>query len=436
MADPTRTELETQLKNLSRGWEQTRLFGEENSDVGPPIVTNLIALLDTITQNAEGDNAGSMVAAATALRRSLAAVLQGWAAPLDIHLLDWGKFLNTPERDPQAILTEMFRDFDTNTRTVLSRDFTYGAITPDGGNVGNATIVRLTVDEFGYDIENVTAEIKTMTVIRDQTSGAQKNREVYRFEGQTASPDDLESIGSGAVAEFTSIDPPLDSLLLNAGFDGIAGTEALPTDIPGWVSNVAVIGDGTDYEFIPSTGSPGIYLPKPTDASVRRSLKIKLARILTQKLSARRTQLASAGALFLRLPYHENGNATGTLEITLGGAPPATVTLVAGAAWKLLTLPLDINSWYANFTEDDLDIKIDFQRTLGELSIDDVFFVGLRAFDGGIPYLAVPGRTPAILDDKHTATDTAVESIIQRSVYRLKGRYLPHSLTPTIAEPV
>jgi hypothetical protein len=427
MATPTRAELEVQLQNIVNILEEGRKFSEVNTGGG---LNNFVAMADALTQSMEGDNASGVLAGMESVRASLSSYLTGGTQMLDPHLADWARFLGITSTDSQSILTELYDDFISAPASVATRAFTFGTPTPDGGNVGDGTIIRLTVDENALDIENGTTEAKKATVSSDANSGTEKSQEVLTFEGATASPDDVESLGSGNVTTIPAAHPD-SSLLLNAGFEQFSGAIDQPTDIPNWTSDVAVIGDGTDYEFL--EGAANIYLPAFNDNDVRRSLEIKLTRTLTQKINVRRTQLSPGAAYYLRVAFNENSTATGTLTITMGSQTDS-FTLTAAAGWQTFALPVDENLWFANFNEDDLEISITFTRTAGTLTIDDVIFVPFVPFDG-TGYLVLPGQTPFLVDDEFTWTDSATESKIQRWLYRLYGRYLPHSATPTIADP-
>lgn len=429
MATPSRAELEAQLSAIIHWFETLRETAEDNAE-------NLVGLEEVIVAALESDFPDSITAGIAEARAAVSSALEAGQLAFDSHLQDWGRFLGIPATDPQEIIDALYEDFQTAGESVQTRGFTFGTPTPNGANAGDGEVLRLTVDAFNFDIENATPEAKRLRCIRDQNSGAEKGREVFLVEGATPSRDQLESLGSGERLEVEALHPS-QGLLLNPSFADVTIEGGFVQDIGSWTSSTAVIGDGTDYDV----DTTNFYLPARDDDETRQSLVVKLTRTLSQKLSVRRTSLVTGLPAFLQVAYEGvTGGATGTLQIEMG---TQTVSVAVGAAdpWTVLRIPLDQNSWFENFNEDDLAIRLNWTRTGGELRLSDVMFFSVPFVDG-TGLVVVPGQTPflarhpALPDgDEFTFTDTATESVIQRWINRRYRRYLPHSATPTIPDP-
>jgi len=422
MATPTRPELVAQLKAIIHILQEVREFGNINAE-------NWVDLEDALVQTLEGDNIDTVLNGTKSQRSSLASILVN-TTPIEGHLLDWPKFLDKPSTAIQEIITDIYDDFVDNSETVLTRDITFAAA-PAVVGTGTGTMVRHTVDAKGFDIEACFPEAKTAECIIDQSTGTEKSKEVFRFLGGEPGPDPVEFIGSGQQLDLSAL-YTTDSLLINSGFDDFTGSDTLPSGIPSWTSSVDVIGDGTDYTF----NDTDTYLPAPNDATTVYSLNIKLSRTLSQKLSESGAVLEEFTPYHLVVPYNASvGSAVGDLTITMGThSGTVAVSGATPAGWNLLSIPLTSACWYENFKEDDLDITIDWAKTSGEILIDDVIFAPFSNFDG-LWYMLLAGATPFLLEDKFSWTDSEVGAIIQYWFWRLFGRYLPHSATPTITDP-
>lgn len=432
MADPTLAELKIQLQKIIDVLEETQLYGETNTK-------NWVAMQDTVVQNLEGDFADQIASGFNALRTNLNNILIGGRVVTDAHIRDWAKFIDADtdfnvnvSDDIQTLITAMYDFFQANAETVKTRAFVFGV--PSVLNSGlKGSIKRLTVDENNHKIENGHAEQKRATVTADSSSGTERGKEIFRLEGSTRGRDALESKGSGLIHTNVRRLHPDDALLLNGGLDTFGGDKTAPTSISGWTANVPI--NATNYQFLDGDDAAlNIFLPKTNDNVKRHSLGFKTSSKITQKLQRRRTALNPNRPYYLQLGYEADiGSASGVVKMTMG-------TLIASAVvdnlsgWATLTLALDDKLWFKNFNEDDLDITVEFVRTAGILQVDDIIFTPFHPHDG-THYLFLPGRTPVQKDDESSWTDTATESKIQRWFHRLYRRFLPHSATPSIADP-
>lgn len=441
MAAPTAVEIGTQFTNAVHWYEEIRELGEVDA-------TNLIGMQDTFSQSIEGKFTPGIAGDLATSRARINAALNALPALTKI----FQEYANLADSDFKNSGVSMFRDvfrfFTDNTLSVQARDIVFGTITAGGGNVGNGELVRLTVDEFGNDLEGGHVETKTFRCTRDQTSGTEKNVEQFRMHGDRAGDDRVERetvAGSGKRIGFTAKQPSL-SIVRNAGFENWSGTVSAPTDISDWTSSTAVAGDGTDYTL----DATNIFLPAPTSTIPRYALNVKLTRTLTQKLVDTRRALGRDVPYVAEIAYNrEEGAFTGTLELHLGSRS-ISVTLAAQTGYNRLRIALDENSWYTNFYEDDLDVKIVVIKTGGTgLLLDDLQVHALKPADGTW-WALMPGPTPFVagsslalgdtisVADAFNTSDSVIQKWVTRTIGPLFGArsfFLPPSATPSIADP-
>ncbi|HKS16676.1 MAG TPA: hypothetical protein VJU16_05140, partial [Planctomycetota bacterium] len=421
---------QAQWKAAVKLLEETRKFGNVNA-------TNWVGLEDTLNQLLESDYASDIAGAVARARVNLQNVI-AVASSRAIHLPHFKGYIKhiinkaVPSGDQEAI-DLLYRHFFENSVSVKSRGFAYGSVSAGGGNIGNNTILRVTKDENNFDLEAATAEAKEAKCIQDRNTGSGLDAEVFRFRGSSPGRDALQFQGSGGTRDIQVYNHQ-SSLLRNPSFEDFSGAAiATPSEISSWVSSVAV--SGTTYEL----DETNVYRPQQS-VTTPRSLKIKTTSNLTQKLSTFNTKLNSLTPYFLQIAWNRSvGSADGTLVIRLG-AQSASVVVAAQSGWQILRCPTTFgqNNWYKNFDEDDLDISIEWTRTSGNLLIDDVLLVPMQLFDG--TWYAITANNGTHIasrkDDIYTWSDTiASDSILQYWLYRTFGRYLPHSGSPSIADP-
>jgi len=323
----------------------------------------------------------------------------------------------------------------------ISRRMTLGSASQTVGT-GTVQIVRLTKDDYNYDIEAGYGDVKRIRCILDQNSGTSQGNEVWSIEGQAKSRDELERSGSGLSATITgkTID---DSDLNNAGFrsfGGTAGSDA-PTSLSGWtatdlagaaltynVTNFCI--DTTNYfRTAPSDGTPG-------------SLQMKVSSRITQKLTVRGTEVNTQRPRLLAVIWNRAvGSASGTLNLRMGGIT-TTVTLAAQTGWNVTLVPNPIgqSAWYRNYYQNDMQIQVEYIRTSGTLNVGEVLFLEGAFFDG-LWYWIIPSSTATWaapkFNDEFTITDmeSASGGVNQRFNARsgfgagqiVHGGYMPHS---------
>ena len=282
-------------------------------------------------------------------------------------------------------------------------------------------------------MESVHLDTTTAEVTADQNSGTEVGREVFKVTQGDVSTDILEEAGSGEVGRF--VGHAGDEILKNASFQDLEGTEASPTAIPSWTSSVTV--NSTNYSF----DSTNFFRTSPEEksAGTSRALNLKVTTVLSQKAKDLGLSLDYNSPYYMAMRFKRDGPtpASGTLKLVLG-SQIYTVAVAAQTGYNLLEATLDNNLFPENFDEDDLDFKIDWTRTGGELLIDDVMLGKMTRYNGNY-YFALGGSTHWLKKDKYTFATTLVgaDSIVQRwfhYLYRVSLRSKTDG-TETITDP-
>lgn len=429
MAEPTFDEGWVKLKAAMKFFNTTWSFGGTDA-------TNQVGLLRSYEEasKASGEEAARASAGLAVARRNASNnvsrdVVRTVLDPL-IGVIARSAQVKSSARTPEAQLRDIYEYMRINSKSVNAREFTRGSFSSGSPYVGNGEFRRVTKDAYGFPLEADQPDVYTCKVIRDQTGGAKPGKEVWRVSPQPF-VDELEwgtsGRGSGAERDFTSVNGD-DSLLSNASFENRSGTDALPTDIPGWTSSTAVIGDGTDYAFNPTE----YYQASPEKEGTNpKSLEIKLTRTLTQKLSVANITPLFDRPYWLEVAWTRNqgtftGNGTGTLELHMG-SKSTSVVLAAQTGWNVLKLPAstDADLWPASWFEDAPDVKLVWTMTAGSLLIDRVLFCSFIPYLGHF-VLPISRTTNWTFGDRGTITDTiSSDATIARSIGRYYGISLP-----------
>ncbi len=439
-AEPTRAELITQLKNAIKGFEIDRLHGGVNA-------ANFLDQEDTIIQAIEMGslNATAQLNAMRSRRASFNALLTPGVirSVLDPIFLEFGKLLGFPEKDvPTIIRPRLSDDFIAAGDTIKTRDITFGSPVAGGGNVGDGELLRLNIDSDGEPIEAVFVETKTFIISKekgaDANTGTRRNREKFEVRGENLEDDEIQRTGSGLDTTLTLVDAA-QSIVQNAGFDLIEGSEPLPSGIPSWVSSVTV--DSTNYTF--ESGAGKIFQPRINLVETRRSLNIKaLTATLTQRFDLRQKTISATQPFMMQLAINRSEfSGDGTITIKLGTAT-ASVVLAAQVGHFILRLAIGSDSWPVNFNENEIDVEISRTGgTTGSVLIDDLIVVPFTKLvepgGGGSWYVMVGGQTPFLLEDIFTAADVFAtsDSVIQQWLWRGYGLWLPSDAAPSITDP-
>jgi len=425
MANPTETEMDNQLKAgillLDNLLDQQTVATEE----------------DAYVQILESDFAASQAQGARLFRSRLAGAISSGAAVLNPILTAYTHHVvAAPERSAQAAIDRIYTYFVANNKSVLSRGITYGSVASFGANKG--TLVRLTVDENGYDLEHEFVELKTITCIRDENTNAERFREVFELRGGNKGVDSLDASKSGAVRRDVQAKDSSSSLLRNSSFSlySIAGvftagraTLAANDTVTGWTMNAEtnfaldqntalvardIVGDTTPTSIVFESGSAGV---------------------LTQAFSVNRLNLSANLPYITELWVYPHASLTaGTLDIKWGlVTEQIDLTSLNAGSWNQVFVTRDKLLWPAQFNEANADFVLTVASHDQEVLIDEVRFGSMEPFDGTWWHIGGSKAAKFLLDDATTVTDTfaALDSKIQKWFWRTYARHLPHYANAT-----
>ncbi len=429
-AAPSRSEIETSWRAAINLFHQTYKYGSKNA-------TNFLDLLDTLQQSMEGEFVSEAVAVAESIRSSLASVVtRGTAQALFRPFLQMYMRHVVGRTDlstDEEMLQELYRYYVDNNLRVQGRNITYGTPAAAAGMIGTTQVLRLTRDRYNFPIESGHIDKKRLRCILDSNTGTGVGAEVWHLKGQTRPKDDLYRSGSGYQATLAgqTID---DSLLNNAGFRSLGGTASAPDDIPDWTSSVAVSSSLCEFD------STNIFRRAPSDGSSGTvySLKLKASATLSQKLTVKGTELDVNTPYLTAVVWRRDiGAGNGTLTIHQGNIRNI-VSVAAQTGWVVSTVPSSPSwaCWYRVFQEEDMDIKVEWVRSSGDIHIAEVLFLPGTYFDGSY-YWVLPSSTsayvPPRIDDQFDWADIATDSIIQACLaFAWPGFYLPSSIGSSI----
>lgn len=430
MADPSRAATQTAYSNAVKILNETYKYGRSNA-------TNFLSLLNSFDTALVGDYADTASAAGQTLRSLLAGMVSSSVAAdiLRPWLQTYCKSVigRTDLSNDAEMINEIYLYMVANALRVQSKTFTFGTPTANGSNIGNGQILRLTKDNYNFDIESGYVDSKRVKCILDQNTGTAQGNEVWQIVGQARARDDIQRSGSGQEGTLTgyTID---DSLLTNAGFRAFSGTASVPTGLTGWTSSA---GDSSSIYTLDSTN---YFRPAPSDGDTSYALNLAASTNLTQKLTVRGTELSpNVPYLLLVIWNRQVGSASGTLTCRMGAANTA-VSVAAQTGWVVTTVPNPIGQscWYRQFAKNDMQIEVQWARSGGSLLIGEVLFVPGQQFDNHY-YWPVPASTAAytaarILDsftfpDIATASNAANQTWLTRA---FPGAYFPHAASSAV----
>lgn len=442
---PTEAELQTMLTNVVDYLESTRNFIDGT-------VAGASGLWDVIEQSVEGRNTATAIPAALVRNRSAmssllappnaaALLLPIFRDYADILAADATNGLGAGLEGTQELLQAIYDFWVANSDTVETRAITFDTTaTAGGGNVGNGTMSRLTVDARAFDIESVHVERKDFRCIADQNSRTLPQAEIFEFIGEPQGFDQIlvGSFGSGERGRATLVNSNAGtgqggSILSNASFQTYSAS-ATPR-FSNWT-----LASGTT----PTQDTTNFYQPLPnaTDGS-GHAASFGAAGKITQsiRLQSRSRRLDPSTPYFCRLMYNRQvGSGAMTLTLRLG-SQSASVVLSAQTGWNELAIALDENSWLENFQEADLDVEIEVSSySSGSVLVDDVILVPMTRIDNTFWVLRHANTSPTnwLVDDTLRFTDTGGApgtGKIQYWLWRAFGVYMPHDGTPSISDP-
>ena len=422
MADPTESEFQTQISHVVAQYIAMKNFGFVTTP-------NLLSLDNDIVTSQEGDYAPEVLTAQGALRSGYGGLLARTRAILDPLWQTYGKVLKFPETDPATIIARVYDNFVTNSKDVNSREFTFGAVAAGGGNVGGGTVHRLNVDENNFEIENQTADIKTIECIADEHSGAAaEHEERFEIRGEHADRDGIQITGSGDRDTLTAVSARNSlQFMTNPSFTSEPDSLTAPTSISGWTAGSSI------GNFAIVEGAANTYRGYQGEGDTARALKIEADDYLKQNLNVKRFTNPSTNSvlspMYLQMAWNREVGASDALTLTLTLGSQTIVTAVGGAetGWQIARIAVGQKNWFKTWNQEDPEIRITVAGLAsGYLLVDDIVFAPYQFFDGGW-YMPVGNATPFLKDDSFTFTDSiAADSKIQRTIAELYGLYLPH----------
>lgn len=437
---PTEAEIQTQWRNVIDILDKTQVYADSLAGTGQE--------LDALVQSLEGDFTPDEVSVwASQMRAGLSGLTDSGFVyqALSPIMFEYGKRLRTDGalgsgfETVERIKDAVFKRFVDAPLTVESRDLTFDTSQTTTGT-GNGGLERLTTDADGFDIEAVHVEKKVFVCRRDQNSGAKVNAEEFEFIGQARSPDNIEFHEGGSGATQAALirnrngGPGQNgSLLKNSSFSTY--DTAQTNDFNSWelVSGTVPTQDVVNY-----------YLPFP-GSSIDASLKASATFRLKQSLADMRvTRLDPNKPYFLRVMVNGQTGAAvgGEVVLHLGSQSVSfTVLSIAATGWTELIIPMDANTWFQNFNEDDFNIEIEATAlSSGYLLFDDMIFTAMTQIDGSFWTLRQNDATPVawLVDDEIAYTDSQADITkgkIQFYLFRAGLGYLPHSGSPSFTDP-
>lgn len=409
---------------------------------------------DALIQSLEGEFTPSLTTELARIRSLFSSVIDPSSAQsmLSLILSDYGNLISTDTtdgfggtyEDTGQLMRALYEWFIANSLTVESRAMVYDTTATLGAsNVGDGAISRLTVDENNYALEACHAETKKFRCRRDQNSGVFAQGEIFEVLGEASSFDAClrSSFGSG-LAQATTL-PNMNagsgeggSLLTNSTFSTYSATAS--PKFTGWTETAGgaqLAQDTTNY----FATAPGV----SSNASLQITGGSGTVTIKQTLTNMRVNQLDPDAPYFFRVMLNKTvGSALGGTVTIRMGSTSASITIAAlGANWQELMIAAGQNSWFRNFNEDPMDVEIEWSSsTSGTLLVDDVIFAPWELIDG--TYWALRQNSNGFdswqVDDLLTFTDTGGEPAnakIQWWNFVAFGAYLPHSGTPTFADP-
>lgn len=393
------------------------------------VITDWIALEDTLVSNAEGSEMSGVLAFAQQMRTNLAAITSpgNIAGAIRSQIVAWAKLAGAPQEvTDQESIDYIIQYMVDNSQTLLTRAITHGTPTPDGGNTGNGVILRLIYDEFGYEIESGYLETKTAKIVGDQLSpGASRHNELIEFRGEPRDLSDLSlSFGeaSGLVTRFNCWSETA-GILQNPSFSDNTNAAGVISDLPNWeaissLSNFRI--DETNY------------YRANNDVATPASLRFNAVDGVQQALNTNTFIVPNRPYLLSFVYNREVGSAAaGTTIRATVGSRTYTFSALAGTetGWNRLYLPLDDDLYYRNWRGDQPYIKIEVTvMASGYLLIDEIIFAQMIQIDSSY-YAPISGNVVYEMNDFFSWSDTSANTAINQKWLGLAyGRTFPSAV--------
>jgi len=440
---PSKAECWDIVAKLAKVYDQLWKYGASNA-------TNYLGTEDAVIQALEGDLSGPILDGLRISRAQLNQAYQDGKRPLFQALAQLAKFgYNSVSSSEKDVIDDIFEGMMAATETVKNRAWTYASISAGGGNVGNGTIYRCTVDKDGNSIESGMPGTIKVLVKQDKNSGARSGNEKALIFGSGIAPVDAIYVGTapGEIMElpFTA---PDNSLLKDPDFSGLEDTIISPEQPSGWTFDAVTGMTKVSTPFYRASWAPGTSgkIPGEYSYSLKWTENSGVAQYFQR--GKIKSSLDPHAPLFLILRYRPDNSCDGTLTIRLGSQTETVdLTTKSDDTWYDLVLGTGTSTkgYQENFNEDwanasgfDLGVRVKItltSNTTGDLYLGNVILAQPKRYNGAY-YLAVAGDTDVLRNDTWTFADTSSETgRTQYTIARLFGRHLPHtSGSPTYAD--
>lgn len=407
MADITWAQARDQWRAAVHILDEYDLFANANSP-------NFVSLEESMIDILSGDAAGRITTELAKYRSALS----GRLTPEAVRA-----FLTPIYQDLMSAIGETDRGFQRNavalrdymqeqSHSVKARDLTFATPAAGGSNVGDGNIYRLTVDKDGNELQGGVAEAVTLICVQDQIS-VEEFEEVFEYRGARAGKDFAKLGGSGLKKLIASLSAQqAENYLRNPSFDVYGGatqpvvstpvTPTATTSVTGWV-----LGSTADFEVSVdevARGAPSVTVPK----SLVFVDNGNVSQVLQDNVAPRIPRPDDFPVPNLLAPSLERlTSCDGTLTMRLGSQSRGiTVSGLTNDLPTRQTLDLDSSLYYANWREQDADVRFELaSRTTGKLAIDDVMLTPMVLING-LWYAVIGGPTSWLLDDLFAWTDT------------------------------
>jgi len=377
------------------------LFGNSNAK-------NVLAMYDALITGLDGEYVVGAVGVAERIRNRTGQALQ--PAEIRAFLTPFLREICRAAGDRRVTsgygeLCKAVREIMiANSELMYSRNLTVGTPTFTSASTGTGAIKVLSTDKDGYQLQGVGAEAWSAVVRQDQTSGAQKHREVFEFYGVDRERTPLLWSGSGISTRITAVDCLSSGIVLNPSFDTNGASSdgdapASTTAVTNWtLSGTAPfqLKSAATHQYRGYVGSDDVTQWALTFVDNGNAEQIVR--------TASRRAFRDDTPYYCQIAWKDFTSCDGTLTFEVGTRTASVDVTTGGGAWNVLALTLGQNSWFENFAEDALNIKITLaSNTTGTLAVDDVVITPMVEV-GGLWYVPVGGATAFLVNDTATWT--------------------------------
>lgn len=368
---------------------------------------------------------------------------------------------DAPEQDAQSCLTRLYLYFISSGQVIQGRQINYGSPSAGASNVGTGVLNRLNVDQYGYMIENVHLEAKTLLVITDAGNGGQIQEEVAELRGQPAERDVLYLKGSGAsnkenitALSCRSSQPYIQNASFSQTTPQVTTADQTPiTALAGWQASdytriYARIGvtPGTEYyrdfpgdtipvaiEFQDNGGHDAIWIQQYITTPGYLTGSGVAGADATGWYQGNQAVFDADIPMYLHVAVCRKSSADGTLAITFGNVTVNTsMSGLTNNVWTIVKILTSTNAWFKNFNATGsagsaFKFKIQWSgQTTGAVRIDDVTIGQYSPCDGAW-YALVGAAQRFIRFDSFTFSDAlyGADSVFGYWIWSLFSRYLP-----------